>query len=1059
MSEISAPRFAHTEGYTAVTFSSNGDFLITGGADSLIRVFHTDKKYRDLEAKTLEYHNDSISSLSYCAEKLISSDETGTTLSFSVAKGNEENIEINPSGTIYKASLAVWDIKPSPNGMQVAVSSEDGNIYIVSLLDMTILAQTKNPDGSINSIDYDPSGKKLVTSSNDGSVKIWESDGFEIECIHTWKKLAAQSQPGEAEEQIKVRWQPNGKLIAVPDDSGNVLIYDTEDFTEKKKLSNESKSIIKHLAWSPNGKYLACIGGKQITLWNTGAQKTISQHTHSEELCAVVWHPTENTIAFTDNLGAVMQWDNVVDLEKDIFENTHLATPKSKNTGFDSGLVNKFLDLESEAFAEESLDGSDDGMEDFVVDDDGAGYAKQKWKNQLEQENKVEPFQPSATPMIGNKCYLTFNMVGSVISTKVDDSHNSVEIEFFDKSIHRDVRFSDPYKFSMASLSNLGCLFGMNPSIEDVVGKSKSGENRESRGSSFILYRAFKGWAGQSDWNFKLESGEFIQCLALSNNGAAVFTSLKLIRFFSIGGIQTWVESIPENILCCVAKDNLVFSVYQKDISNSIGNRYKNQKENFYYDWELRRMDTGERLSFGSCPVSSFSKITWVGFSEESIPLLCDSEGIVRCLSRCNLDSSSSWMPIFDANKVKEQRNKNENYWPVGLLDSKFYVAIIRGKSKYPPIPKPILSELDIKIPLLHPNSTTTNEEHTYMLKSIMTRNKKLAELSLIAVGAKETDEDDLELDKLLLSSINIACKSEKLMRALDLVTMLRTKESLLAAEKIAVFHKNEMLAQRIMKIRSDLMNEEEEYDDDSDGNDYNMVESNKTNDLFNEKYSSKKPESRNGNRTSKTNKALENQKDSAWDDSDENDDSDDEIEVNASLNEPNYGNKYPDSLADNTSFAAEKSSQATFGNISIVNSTTTETIDFDDAYPHSSSLDSSKKRTANNAFNPFAMKANSPSTQKDSGGNSSKKLKPLTSSSNPFDIDVPKDINGKVNAKDVETKGGKKRESSKTEKGKRKESKTTKSSEDSLESKVAPASSKAQTLLASFAYSSAKKD
>jgi hypothetical protein len=63
-------------------------------------------------------------------------------------------------------------------------------------------------------------------------------------------------------------------------------------------------------------------------------------------------------------------------------------------------------------------------------------------------------------------------------------------------------------------------------------------------------------------------------------------------------------------------------------------------------------------------------------------------------------------------------------------------------------------------------------------------------------------DSTDVEMDKDILRSINIACKSERHSRALDLVNSLRLSESVDKAIRVASFHHLSSLANSMMRIK-----------------------------------------------------------------------------------------------------------------------------------------------------------------------------------------------------------------------------------------------------------------
>ncbi|OMJ08500.1 Minichromosome loss protein 1, partial [Smittium culicis] len=782
------------------------------------------------------------------------------------------------------------------------------------------------------------------------------------------------------------------------------------------------------------------------------------------------------------SLGAIIIWDDIIDIgnKQDTSMGIHPNKEVDNLKGsvfIDGESLEDDIDLEIDIDHDDSISNidynkknrrnynnddiefSDDGMSDFIVEDDNEKPSRSSKKSLI--SDKVTPFQPSATPWLGNKCYLTFNMVGSVVSTKVDESHNSIEIEFFDKSLHKDIRFSDPYKFTMSSLSNLGCLFGSNPAsdlnYDSGIDKSSA---QDSSSSAFILYRAFKGWAGQSDWSFKFDNKEYIHCLALSNNGAAIYTSLNVIRFLSVGGVQVWVESVPSNILCCVSKDNLLFSVFQNNKAEFSSYKSSTSGNNCTYEWDLRKVSNGEKILSGTLPVSADSKITWVGFSEECLPLVCDSVGVLRCLTRFQSGTTSSWIPIFDAKSSSKKRMKKESYWPVGSFESKFLVAILKGNSSYPPIPRPVLSELDLNIPLLHSESATSAEEQNYLIKSIT--NKENSFISDTTNSHENMESESiLELDKLLLGSINAACKAEKLMRALDLVMMLHRQDSLIAAEKIAVFHKNEALAQRIIKIRTSKVKSTRDsryHDEDDDGDDDDISDEDEQDDEddqsvidINDSYQDSGVEMA----IEKNSRAKKNQSYSHNINKKMNGKESQFSEINENSSFINSANQYPESLLTN------KENQGFDKGLdydSLKESTNGSNFDTNSLTNLSENSEIQRKRNANIAFNPFAMKfrqsgpsasdsSYSSSIVSENLSSSGKKVKSKgnseSNSFNPFDS-----IKNKLSSPSRSTTLGSEAISS---------SKSKKVDEDDDEETYKP-SLKNQTLLASFSHVSAKK-
>ncbi|KAJ2244839.1 DNA polymerase alpha accessory factor Mcl1, partial [Coemansia sp. RSA 455] len=831
---ITSPRYAHAEGYTALAFGKSGQFVCTGGSDSLVRVFYASKAERDQEAITLEQHSDNVLSLAVSRGKVISGDEEGMVFGFDLGQSSDtesDGLAVEPSGTVLRSTLPARDISISSNERQVAIATDDENIRVVSLLDMALLHTLVGHRGSVNSVAYSPDSTYLASSGCDGTVRIWDMREGDPACVQIMPKIAYVCEPGNSMEQYKVRWSPDGRMLAIPCADHSIKLVERNNWGVSALLAGRHTNTICHLAWSSNSKYLASASlDCQVVVWDVVARNAILSHANANSLCQAEWNPRGNMLAFSDCTGAMYIWDDVIPVEQgrappfervvadvgslgkdklmsDLFDDSAAANRASED-GMDED--------EDEGDVLDAGDATADAMDDFVVDDDGAGYAERqapRWTAVAASE--VQCFQPGSTPWAGSRRYLAFTMVGSVVSIAQDESHNTIEIEFYDKSVHRDFHFSDSFKFSMAALSESGCLFATT-SRELANDQSLRGA-ADADEISVVSYKGFASWSANSDWTYKLPLKENPRCIATSSHGAAVITSLGNLRLFTCGGVQRHIETLPNRVVTCVARDDMLLIILEAPgtIRSSGG------MKQLEYEYVLMSMDGQTRLAAGCCPVTPASEIVWTGFSEEGHPAACDSKGMLRVLHKYWAPSHASWVPVLDSRKLSRDRGKREGFWPVALSAKQFIVVTCQGKSKYPPFPKPILDELDIDVPLLNADTQVGQQEAKYLASRLFIEQQRgEAERtgSEYPGGASVLARDELEQDKLLLRLIQLACKSEKTQRAMDLAMMIELEKSFDAAVKIAVFLKQSSLAERLMRLRETKF--ASQVDNDSDFSD-----------------------------------------------------------------------------------------------------------------------------------------------------------------------------------------------------------------------------------------------
>ncbi|KAJ2808789.1 DNA polymerase alpha accessory factor Mcl1 [Coemansia guatemalensis] len=835
---ITDPRYAHAEGYTAVAFGRNGDFICTGGSDSLVRVFYSSKDERDQEAITLEQHSDNVLSLAVSRSKIISGDEEGVVFSFGVGTGSSSEaggLAVEPSGTVLRSALPARDVSISGNERQVAIATDDESITVVSLVDMSQLHTLEGNRTAVNSVSYSPDSVYLVSTGCNGTVRVWDMREDEPSCIKVIHKAAYVCEPGSSMEQYKVRWSPDGRFVAIPCTDHSVKLLERGSWELSATLGGRHTKMVTHVSWSANGRYVASVGlDGQVAVWDVAARKAILTHTGANPLCQVDWNPRGNMLAFTDNSGALYVWDDVVPVEQghappyDQQASERGAVdrqPPADDTG-DSRLASDLFDdtagVDGAAEGEMEVDDGDDdnivdagdGLDDFVVDDDGAGYAEQqapRWA--VAGDLQTHAFQPGSTPWVNSRRYLAFNLVGSVTAIAQDASHNTVEIEFFDKSLHRDLHFSDSFKFSMAALSDAGCLFA---TTSRELANDHSLRTADADDVSVLSYRGFASWSTSADWMFKLPPKEHPRCIAASSHGAAAITSQGMLRLFSCGGVQRHVASLPNRAVTCVARNDLLLVVLEAPgaIKSTAGAR------RVEYEYILLSLDGQTRVAAGACPVSPAAEIVWAGFSEEGHPASCDSKGMLRVLHRYWSGPHASWVPVLDTRRLSRERGKHENFWPVALSARQFIVVTCRGKSRFPPFPRPILDELDVEIPLLHADSQAGQQEAKYLAARVFCEQQQgEAERTASEYPGGDTAHarDDLEQDKLLLRLIQLACKADKTQRAVDLALMIRLERSFDAALKIAIHQKQTALAERLVRIKENRFATDEYSDDNED--------------------------------------------------------------------------------------------------------------------------------------------------------------------------------------------------------------------------------------------------
>lgn len=201
---------------------------------------------------------------------------------------------------------------------------------------------------------------------------------------------------------------------------------------------------------------------------------------------------------------------------------------------------------------------------------------------------------------------------------------------------------------------------------------------------------------------------------------------------------------------------------------------------------------TARKLSHeGPLPLSPASTLTWLAFSEDEMLYSMDSAGLLRGLTA---HFGHQWAVLLDTTKAKQDRESSRaTYWPVSVIEGKLMVTVCKGGRKAPRTkPKPLLTDMELAMPFVAPESGAAvgRLESTHAIKTLLAFQEGPAGI-----------RDQIALDKLVLGMIQTACKADKIVRALDLSTLLNNTKSLNVAMTIANHNQKSQLADRIHMI------------------------------------------------------------------------------------------------------------------------------------------------------------------------------------------------------------------------------------------------------------------
>ena len=486
----------------------------------------------------------------------------------------------------------------------------------------------------IKHVSFDPTGRYLAASGTDGVIYVYSMSSEEPSLYRKIDGIIQRLETDSISSSACV-WHPDGRAFAAATPARDVIVVSVEDGEKQKAFKGGHIGDITAMAWSPNGALLATAGkDDRLVIWETQTQKQVKRFDY-EKITKVTWHPkSQNIFNWSNTEGEIFI---IPDFLKDDDHISLLQGPKVLAPFFHDPLAEingnarrpltnghgkPAIRHASPDSLDDLLDGSEHG---WIEDDDGAGYAEgingqgKRTNGHLDdldghdgkrgrydwQPSIHESFQPGSTPWRGNRKYLCLNLTGFVWTVD-QETHNTVTVEFYDREMHRDFHFTDPFLYDKACLNEKGTLFAC-PSSD--------------RNPATIFYRPHETWTNRADWRTELPRGEDITSIALSNNFVVVTTTANFVRTYTLFGTPSRVyrQKSSPTVTCAAFEDYLM----------TVGNGPVDGHGNTQLTYSIKNVKTDEKYQNEDIvALPEGASIKNIFFSDQGVSFNMDSLGI-----------------------------------------------------------------------------------------------------------------------------------------------------------------------------------------------------------------------------------------------------------------------------------------------------------------------------------------------------------------------------------------------------------------------------------------------
>jgi WD40 repeat protein len=243
-------------------FSPDGQRLATGNIGGLVQIWDvaTGAELKQFQASSKRVEDIAFSPK---GQSLATVSDDGTARVWNLATGKEQQrfvIEPEPSVDLG----IVKSVAFHPDGQRLVTGSWSGMIHVLEISSGKLLRKFQG-DGSVDSLEFSPDGRSLLTSGR--YAHLWDID--------SGKDLRRFEGHLAGYGATDVAFSRDGTMVATSSNDGTARVWEAATGKELKRFEGHHH-IVRDVAFSPSGKILATTGGDQtVRLWEISSGKEL----------------------------------------------------------------------------------------------------------------------------------------------------------------------------------------------------------------------------------------------------------------------------------------------------------------------------------------------------------------------------------------------------------------------------------------------------------------------------------------------------------------------------------------------------------------------------------------------------------------------------------------------------------------------------------------------------------------------------------------------------------------------------------------------------------------
>lgn len=281
----------HHHAVNTLSWNVAGDRLASAGNDGCIKVWNLSTGTCD---DSLPQDQAPIRCLAWHPAQplLASSRETGEITIFNGEGGCERNLRGH--------TKPVWSVAWTLAGTQLVSSSHDGTVRLWNAQTGACLRIFRGHLNWVWFATVHPTQPLLASGGHDGMLRLWS--------IQTGRCLKLLT--GHQSTMRSLAWHPNGKLLAAGCDDTLIRLWTSQAIPQFQHLAGHTNAIA-DLVWSPGGDRLASASHDYtVRIWDGRSGRCLQTlQGHTNWVWSVAWHPTQPCLASSSVDQTIKLWN------------------------------------------------------------------------------------------------------------------------------------------------------------------------------------------------------------------------------------------------------------------------------------------------------------------------------------------------------------------------------------------------------------------------------------------------------------------------------------------------------------------------------------------------------------------------------------------------------------------------------------------------------------------------------------------------------------------------------------------------------------------------------